>query len=78
MLKDNSQICLSLSPYQGLYDAIIPQKHLLRRIKENIDFSFVKHQCTRGYKRYKEMFQICRVEKSDFPLYFYILAGCAD
>lgn len=37
-----------------------------------------KHQCTRGYKRYKEMFQICRVEKSDFPLYFYILAGCAD
>ncbi len=37
-----------------------------------------KHQYTRGYKRYKEMFQICRVEKSDFPLYFYILAGCAD
>ena len=33
MLKDNSQMCLSLSPYQGLYDAIIPQKHLLRRIK---------------------------------------------
>ena len=37
-----------------------------------------KHQCTRGYKRYKEMFQICSVEKSDFPLYFYILAGCTD
>lgn len=41
MLKDHSQLQLSLSPYQGLYDAIIPLDHLLRRIKENIDFSFV-------------------------------------
>lgn len=38
-LKDNSQMCLPLSPYQGLYDATITQKHLLRRSKENIDFS---------------------------------------
>ena len=37
MLKDHSQLQLSLSPYQGLYDAIIPADHLLRRIKENID-----------------------------------------
>ena len=36
MLKDHSQLQLSLSPYQGLYDAIIPADHLLRRIKENI------------------------------------------
>lgn len=35
MLKDNSQMCLSLSLYQGFYDAAIPQKHLLRRSKEN-------------------------------------------
>ena len=41
MLKDNSQLQLSLSPYQGIYDAVIPTNHLLRRIKENIDFSFV-------------------------------------
>lgn len=41
MLKDNTQMCLSLSPYQGLYDAIIPQKHLLRRVKENIDLVLV-------------------------------------
>ncbi len=34
MLKDHSQLQLSLSPYQGLYDAIIPEDHLLRRIKE--------------------------------------------
>ena len=35
MLKDNSQMCLSLSLYQGFYDAAITQKHLLRRSKEN-------------------------------------------
>ncbi|MCC8125867.1 MAG: hypothetical protein LIO92_00480 [Clostridiales bacterium] len=41
MLRDHSQMTLSLSPYQGIYDVIIPANHLLRRIKENIDFSFV-------------------------------------
>ncbi len=48
MLKDNSQICLSLSPYQGLYDAMIPHNHLLRRIKENIDF-FVNPMLRKQY-----------------------------
>ena len=47
MLKDHSQLQLSLSPYQGLYDAIIPADHLLRRIKENLDFSFVNDVYTR-------------------------------
>lgn len=41
MLRDNSQLKLSLSPYQGIYEVIIPANHLLRRIKENVDFSFV-------------------------------------
>lgn len=49
MLKDHSQMKLSLSPYQGLYDVIIPQKHLLRRIKENIDFSFVNPMLRKQY-----------------------------
>lgn len=49
MLKDNSQMCLSLSPYQGLYDVIIPKNHLLRRIKENIDFSFVNPMLRKQY-----------------------------
>ena len=40
---------LSLSPYQGLYDAIIPANHLLRRIKENIDFSFVNPMLRKKY-----------------------------
>lgn len=38
MLKDNNQMTMDLSPYQGLYEVIIPQDHLLRRLKENIDF----------------------------------------
>jgi len=32
---------LSLSPYQGLYDLVVPEDNLLRKIKGNIDFSFV-------------------------------------
>lgn len=49
MLKDNSQLKLSLSPYQGIYEAIIPANHLLRRIKENIDFSFVNPMLRKQY-----------------------------
>ena len=49
MLKDHLQLQLSLSPYQGLYDAIIPEAHLLRRIKENIDFSFVNPMLRKQY-----------------------------
>lgn len=49
MLKDNSQMKLSLLPYQNLYDAIIPQNHLLRRIKENIDFNFVNPLLRKQY-----------------------------
>ena len=36
MLKDNAQMTLDLSPYQGLYEAIIPQNHILRKLKDNI------------------------------------------
>ena len=49
MLKDTTQIVLNLSPYQGLYDVIIPQKHILRRLKENIDFSFVNPMLRKQY-----------------------------
>ena len=49
MLKDHSQLQLSLSPYQGIYDAVIPANHLLRRIKENIDFSFVNPMLRKQY-----------------------------
>ena len=49
MLKDNSQLQLSLSLYQGIYDAVIPADHLLRKIKENIDFSFVNPMLRKQY-----------------------------
>jgi len=40
---------LSLSPYQGLYDLIIPEDNLLRKIKEQIDFSFVNPMLRKQY-----------------------------
>lgn len=49
MLKDNNQMTMDLSPYQGLYEVIIPQDHLLRRLKENIDFSFVNPMLRKQY-----------------------------
>ena len=38
MLKDTNQMTMDLSPYQGLYEAIIPQNHILRKLKDNIDW----------------------------------------
>ena len=49
MLRDNTQLKLSLSPYQGIYDVVVPKNHLLRRIKENIDFSFVNPMLRKQY-----------------------------
>jgi len=41
MLRENMQLMMSLSPYSNLYNFIVPHNHILRRIKDNIDFSFV-------------------------------------
>ena len=49
MLRENDQMEMSLSPYQGLYDLIVPQDHLLRKIKDNIDFSFVNPMLKKQY-----------------------------
>ena len=49
MLKEAQQMAMNLSPYQGLYEAIIPKGHLLRRMKENIDFSFVNPMLRKQY-----------------------------
>ena len=55
MLKDTTQITMDLSPYQGLYEAIIPQDHILRKLKDNIDFSFanpmLRKQCCEHFGR---------------------------
>lgn len=49
MLRENLQITMSMSPYSDLYDKIIPQNHILRRIKDNIDFSFVNPMLRKQY-----------------------------
>ena len=49
MLRNLGQTEMELSPYQGLYDAIIPKDHILRRLKENIDFSFVNPMLKKQY-----------------------------
>lgn len=49
MLRDNDQRKMSLSPYQGLYDIVVPKDNLLRKIKENIDFSFVNPMLRKQY-----------------------------
>ena len=35
MLKEYGQTAMELSPYQSLYDMIIPPNHILRRLKDN-------------------------------------------
>ena len=49
MLRTAVQTEMKLSPYEGLYEAIIPSKHILRRLKENIDFSFVNPMLRKEY-----------------------------
>ena len=49
MLKTVVQTEMRLSPYEGLYEAIIPTNHMLRRLKENIDFSFVNPMLKKQY-----------------------------
>lgn len=49
MLKKVVQTEISLLPYEGLYEAIIPSNHMLRRLKENIDFSFVNPMLRKQY-----------------------------
>ena len=49
MLKAIVQTEMCLSPYEGLYEKIIPPGHILRRLKENIDFSFVNAMLRKQY-----------------------------
>jgi len=47
MLKTQEQ--LRLSEYAKLYDLIVDKEHLLRKIKDNIDFSFVTPMLKESY-----------------------------
>ena len=50
MLRENNQ--LKLSDYSPLYEIIIPSDNILRKIKENIDFSFVNPMLKKSYCEY--------------------------
>lgn len=47
MLRFDTQI--KISEYKKLYEIIIPQNNILRKIKENIDFSFVNPMLKESY-----------------------------
>ncbi|MEL7622439.1 MAG: IS1182 family transposase [Clostridiales bacterium] len=47
MLRNGTQ--LQLSEYAGIYDLVIPPDHFLRKIKENVDFSFVNPMLKEQY-----------------------------
>ena len=47
MLRETQQ--LKLSEYSNLYETIIPKENILRKIKENIDFSFVNPMLKKSY-----------------------------
>jgi len=57
ILKDHPQLKLSLSSYQKIYDAIIPANYLLRKIKEDIDFSFVNSILHKQYCKISDVRQ---------------------
>ena len=44
MLKSQQE--LNFSQYTDLYDKLIPQDHLFRKINELIDFSFIREELT--------------------------------
>lgn len=47
MLKFNKQ--LRFSEFSKIYDVVVAENHLLRKIKENIDFSFVNELMKESY-----------------------------
>lgn len=47
MLRIDGQ--LKFSEYQSLYDVVVPQNHILRKIDEEIDFSFVNKMLAESY-----------------------------
>ena len=47
MLKPQQE--LNFSQYTDLYDKLIPQNHLFRKINELIDFSFIREELKDKY-----------------------------
>lgn len=49
MLKKTESLSLDLGPYSQLYDILIPKDNFWRRLKENVDFSFVREEIKDKY-----------------------------
>ena len=45
----SSQLKLNLSYYSDLYDMIVPKDHILRKIRELVDFSFIYDELKNKY-----------------------------
>ena len=45
----SSQLKLGLSYYSDLYDMIVPKDHILRKIRELVDFSFIYDELKNKY-----------------------------
>lgn len=43
------QLSMNLSEYAGLYDAVVPEDHLLRQINDLVDFSFIYDELKEKY-----------------------------
>ena len=48
-MLDNKYKQISISEHISLYEKIIPQDHFLRKLKENVDFSFVNELVKKEY-----------------------------
>lgn len=45
----NFQEELELSPYSGLYDILVKEDHLLRKLNKLVDFSFIVDEIQENY-----------------------------
>ena len=50
-MLDNKYKQISISEYSRLYDVIIPKDHFLRKLKENVDFSFINKLVENEYSK---------------------------
>ena len=47
----SNQLGLNLSNYSDIYDIVIPQDHILRKINDMIDFSFIYEELENKYMK---------------------------
>lgn len=75
MLFKNEQ--MTLSPYAGLYDIVVPKDHQLRKIKELVDFSFVYEELKEKYCLTNGRGAVNRIEMFKY-LFLKALYGLSD